>query len=87
MSSDPLPSDLISLAPEYPDFSITPDGMDVYRTTPAKRGRRAGEVYRLNAQKHPRGQRWYVMLTTPSGTRKRASFESLQELVRNNRVS
>lgn len=82
MASDKLPDDLIPLKPDYPDFAITRDGMDVFRVVPAQRGRRTGDVYRLKAQKHPRGQRWYVMLNDASGTRKRVSFEMLQDLAR-----
>ena len=83
MSDDQLPEGLIPLAPEFPDFALTPDGMDVYRVVPAKRGRRAGEVYRLTAHKHPRGLRYYVCMNPAKGKRKRVSFEALQRLVTN----
>ena len=83
---EPIPDNLISLAPEFPDFALSVDGMDVYRVVPAKRGRRAGEQYRLTAHRHPRGLRYYVCMNPTQGKRKRVSFEALQRLV-TNRIS
>ena len=80
-TQEPIPGNLISLAPEFPDFALSTDGMDVYRVVPAKRGRRAGEQYRLTAHRHPRGLRYYVCMNPAQGKRKRVSFEALQRLV------
>lgn len=84
--AETIPDNLISLAPEFPDFALSADGMDVYRVVPAKRGRRAGEQYRLTAHRHPRGLRYYVCMNHAQGKRKRVSFEALQRMV-TNRIS
>lgn len=71
-----LPHDLTPLD-GYPGFAIRPNG-DVWRVTPADRGRFAGTAPRkLVPVIHPRGHSWAVFVVDWDGKRKRVAVKRL----------
>lgn len=74
------PPDLLPI-PGFPAYASSPDGLDVWRVVPAKRGRTAGKPHRMRPTKHPRGLDWAYQLTDAEGKLKRMSVPRLVQIL------
>lgn len=68
--------------PLFPDYALAPTG-DVYRIKRARRGRYSDitKPVMIRPSCHPRGLRWYVQLTSPTGKRHRIDVTKLKNLL------
>jgi hypothetical protein len=67
--------------PGFPAYVSSPDGLDVWRVVPAKRGPTAGRQHRMRPAIHPRGLHWAYLLTDANGKQRRLPIPGLVELL------
>ena len=66
----------LQIIPNFSKYGIDAYG-DVYRLTPASRGRTAGKSHKVTPVIHPKGHLWSVQLTDDSGKRFRIPVKKL----------
>lgn len=67
--------------PGFPAYASSPDGLDVWRVVPAKRGRTAGKPHRMRPTKHPRGFDWAYQLSDSDGKLRRMPVPHLVQIL------
>lgn len=67
--------------PGFPAYASSPDGLDVWRVVPAKRGVSSGGPHRMRPTKHPRGLEWAYQLGDSEGKLRRMPVSRLVQIL------